>query len=466
MYNIALRDYEGFSGFGLGSAEEVDQLNKALTAGYQNPQHDGGGALRVQSLEETMRVLAFSQKNIKFWKDITKLPAFSTIEEYTLQLSYGVNSGAFTREGELPQTQDASYQRKAALVKYLGTQREVTHPMMLVRPAHGNVIALETRNGAIWLLRALEKALFHGRSDIVPEEFDGIDKLIQDDPVAQANNVIDLRGGPITEDVMEEATNIVVESYGEPDILYCAPRALSDLSKQFYPKERIALPAPREGRVGLSLKEIDTNAGVIGLKPDIFLRSANDDGRRGAPTAATANRAPTAPTVAGAAVLAATGSKFVAGDVGTFQYKVTALNRFGETAGAQEAGGVAVAAAGDAVDLTITDGGGSDAATGYGIYRSKVGGAAGTEELIAKVARPTGAATTVWRDLNLYLPGTSRSYLLQNNVESLAVRQLAPMMKIPLATLAASIRWMQLIYLTLIVYAPRKNVILLNVADS
>jgi hypothetical protein len=40
------------------------------------------------------------------------------------------------------------------------------------------------------------------------------------------------------------------------------------------------------------------------------------------------------------------------------------------------------------------------------------------------------------------------------------------MMKIPLATIAASIRWMQLLYLTMILYTPKKNVLYINVKDS
>jgi len=40
------------------------------------------------------------------------------------------------------------------------------------------------------------------------------------------------------------------------------------------------------------------------------------------------------------------------------------------------------------------------------------------------------------------------------------------MIKIPLATIAASIRWMQLLYGTPIVYAPLKGRIFYNVKDD
>lgn len=463
--HVGLSDYEGLTGFGLLPTQDTEEIQKALSAGYQSPRHDGGSALRVESLEATLRILTFSQGHVKLWKDIPKLPAFSTSEEYTVQTSYGGENGPFTREGELPQVQDAAYERRVELVKFLGTQREVTHPATLVRNAYGNIIARETQNGAIWLMERMERNLFRGQASVIPECFDGIDEQILRDPFAAANNVLDLRGGPITEDVIEEATNIVVENYGLSSALYLAPRAHSDMSKQFYSRQRGGF-GDREGRIGYSAKMMETNAGDIALRGDIFLRSGKNNGVKTAPTVATSVRAPTAPTAGNFGTAGANaGSLFGAADAGTYQYKVTALNRFGESAPAQETGGVVVAS-GDGVSLVITDGGGADVATGYRIYRSKVGGAVGSEQFMIDVPRPTGAATTTFVDVNQFIPGTSRAYLLQMNLQSLSFRQLAPMMKIPLATLAASIRWMQLLYGTPIVYAPRKNLILLNVADD
>lgn len=465
MQMVSFKDYEGFSGFGFSGVQsqtDVEELNKALSAGYQSPRTDGGNALRVESLEATLKVITFSQKNIVFWRDVPKMPAFSTSEEFTVQTSYGAQGGIFTAEGELPQGSDATYERRVALVKYMGVVGEVTHPMTLVKPAHGDVIALETQNKAILLLKHLNHALFFGDASVVPQEFDGVLAQILADNVASARNVVDLRGGVMTEDKIEEGANIIVEAFGVPDNLYLAPRALSDAVKNFYPRERIALPAPVNGTVGLAIDKVMTQAGLINLKNEIFLRGGGVEAKKYAPASATSNRAPSAPAVVGTPG-ATTGSLFTSSDTGTYQYKVSAVNRYGESTGAQEGGGVIVAA-GDGVSLAITDGGGSDGATGYRIYRSKAGGAAGTEQLIAQVARTGGVTTYV--DLNTYLPGMSKAFMLQTNLQSLSFKQLAPMMKIPLATLAASIRWMQLLYGVLTVYAPTKNLVYINVADG
>lgn len=464
---ISMKDYEGYHGFGQLAQVEVDELSKALSAGYQNPPVSGSNALRVESLEQTLRILTFTQAHIQFWRDIPKLPAFSTVEEYNVQTSYGSEGGMFTRAGELPQVQDASYERRTALVKYVTTQREVDHPTTLVRPAHGNVVAQETQNGGVWILERVERALYNGRSDIIPEAWDGIDQQIRSDPTAAAN-IIDLRGGILTEDNIEDATNRIIENYGVPTDLYAAPKALSSMVKQFYPRERFSMPAPVDGVVGMSVNRVRTQAGLINLKGNIFLRSGKNNSVKGAPASANAVRAPVASSVAAANNAGpVTGSLFGASDVGTWRYKVTSINRFGESA-ASAAATAAVNASADTITLTITNNAdSSDPTVGYNIYRCPVvGGVAGTEQFMTTVPRIAAAATTTFVDTNRYLPNTSRGYLKQMNLQGLSFRQLAPMMKIPLATIALSIRWAMLLYGMPIIYATRKFCIFDNVGDE
>jgi hypothetical protein len=462
-----MKDYEGYHGFGQLAQVEVDDLSKALSAGYQNPPVSGSNALRVESLEQTLRVLTFTQAHIQFWRDIPKLPAFSTVEEYNVQTSYGSEGGMFTRAGELPQVQDASYERRTALVKYVTTQREVDHPTTLVRPAHGNVVAQETQNGGIWLLERIERALYTGRSDVITEAWDGIDFQIRSDPTASLN-IIDLRGGILTEDNIEDATNRIIENYGVPTDLDAAPKALSSMVKQFYPRERFNMPAPVDGVVGMSVNRVRTQAGLINLKGNIFLRSGKNNSVKGAPAAANAVRAPVAPSLAAANTAGPiTASLFGTGDVGTWRYKVASVNRFGESAASASAT-AAISAALDEITLTITNNAdSSDVTTGYNIYRCPtVGGAAGTEQFLTQVPRIAGAATTTFVDANRFLPNTSKAYLKQMNLQAISFRQLAPMMKIPLATIAISIRWAMLLYGMPIIYATRKHVIFDNVGDE
>jgi len=475
--SVSFRDYEGVAGFGIGSMAEVDELNKALTAGTQRPPATGGSALRVESLEATLRTVTFSLGHVKLWPKIPKIPAYSTVEEYNLLQGYGANSGAFTNDGDLPETQDSNYARRTALVKFLGTTREVSHPMTLVRPAHGNVIALETQNGTVWLVERLERALFTARADVVTQEFDGLERQILDGngvidpwtnyPVAAVNpGILDCRGGLITEDLVEQAANLVVQNYGTPTGLHLAPRALSDLAKQFYPRERVNLPAPADGKVGFAITSFNSSAGLIQFNPNIFLRAGDNGGVKTPPAAATSPRAPNPPLGVVNVAAGNANSHFIAADAGNYFYQVTALNRFGESA--STASLVVAVVAADGVTVTITDGGGANPATGYRIYRTNAGGAVGTAQvMVLGVPRDTVTPIdTVFVDNNYYLPGTSKAFLLQENLQYFSFRQLAPMMKMTLATIAPSIRWMQLLYGVPIVYAPRKSLMFINVLDD
>lgn len=485
MQMIGLKDYEGFNlgglsfnqdgarigggGFGSVSPADLADLNKALTAGYQNPGTDGGAALRVQSLETILRYLTFNTEHIQLWKDVPKLPAFSTNIEYGLVNSYGPEVGSFTAEGDPGQVIDGNFERKNAFIKFMAVQGEVTQVAMLVRPAHGPVIALVTKNVTTQLLKNIEQSLFFARQDTIPLAYDGFDQQLRTDSVAGAAaspNIIDLRGKTITMDDIENGSNTVVEATGRASVMYMASKALSSIASQYQNKERVALPQTSDGlTVGTPIRQFMSNAGLINLKSNYFLRSGKVNGVKRAPSAASSTRAPTAPTIALAANAGPTPlSQF---DVaGAYNFKVTALNSWGESA-ASASSAVTLVTAGDSATITITDGGGSFPATGYRVYRvPTAAGGAGAEQFAYDVPRIGAAATTATTDTNRFIPGTSRAYLMQMNTEAMAVNQLAPMMKIPMATQAISVRWAQVIYLVPILYAPQKMVIFDNVLDD
>jgi hypothetical protein len=135
---VSWRDYDGIEGFGSTTQQDVDSLNKALEAGQErdppsvwNP--GDGFALRVESLESTLKNVTYRMEHVKFWRNVPKLPAYNTVEEYNRISSYGVNPDAgYIDEGDLPNSDDTTYSRQFSIVKYLGTTRRVTHVMSLV----------------------------------------------------------------------------------------------------------------------------------------------------------------------------------------------------------------------------------------------------------------------------------------------------------------------------------------------
>lgn len=443
--------YEGLQGFGSATQEDLDALNKALSAGFDNPPVSGGGALRVQSLESTLKIVTFMMEHIRLWKMIPKLPAYSTVEEYNRLVQYGNESGGFFVSGGLPEVEDTQYSRQTQLVKFLGTQREVTHPLTLVRPAHGDVIALETQNGTMFILNKLERGLFYADSDKVSVEFDGIDRQIS---LGAPNNVIDLRGNSLTEADLEQGANTIIENFGVPTHMHLGVRAMSDLAKTFYPKERYTLPAPQNGQVGMAVTTFASQGGLISFEPNVFIVPGGP-----AFTVATSAKAPNVPAaVTGAAAADAT-SLLAAG---TYIYGASAINQFGESAVVESA--AVVVPAGNRVDVSITDGGGSFPATAYKVYRRLSSGVTADLRYFITV-KNTVANPEIVADRNFNIPGTSKAWMLQGNVQNYAFKQLAPLMRLPLATIAASYRWLQLLYGTPIVYTPTKNVIYKNIGS-
>jgi len=418
---IGLRSFQsstsGMSGFGAGTDQDIAELSKALEAGYQTGAgKTGGSALRVESLEASLKVLTYTSSHIKFWKKIPKSPAYSTVEEYNQLINYGGSQNPFVQEGELPQATDTSYARRVQLVKFLGTTREVTHQASLVHPAHGDLIALENQSGILWLLEQVERNLFSGDSSLSfdgeAEQWDGLDSLI----------------------------------------------------------------APQNGQVGQTIQTISTQAGVIEFNPDVFIRqNATPPAAATSPNAPAAPVIIAAITPAGTS-----GDHNKGAPTGTsnVNYVATACNRFGESAPSPVQAAVeALTQANKDVGLSLPVS--VDNAPSVGafpteylrIYRSAATLAAGVPadlsaySLIAQVpvASQAASGTTVFDDVNLTLPFTSTAYLGELTPSVVTFRQLMPMMKMDLAVLSPAYRWMILLYGTPILFAPKKWIRMINI---
>ncbi len=507
---VSLSDYSGANGF-LGTATDADiaALHKALETGYAvglDNRGAGGANLRVESLEQSLKVMTFSDKHVKFWKKAVKSAAYSTVEEYNQLLSYGnLGQGGWIREAELPQATDSIYKRQHALIKYLGTVREVSHQATLVNPAHGDVIALENQNGILWLLYQIENALYHGDSSLhhsgMGEQFDGLDRQI--DP----GMVYDMKGHALDETAVEEATNHVIEQFGMPTDLFIGSRANSDFVRNFYGRERFAAPYPVNGKVGMAVQSVQTSAGEIELNPTVFLRPGSTP-RGFVPTSekAPASIGPPfpAPAGVGSPAAAAVAPGVTSGDFGKSQaqgqaryfYVVTACNRFGESAPSAPVGvtvNTDAGAGGDPrqqVQLQIASGGGVYLPEYYRVYRTPamsvpapaptdirafsliaqvpvqgIAGQPGSTPALPDPGAVTGALTSFF-DTNFIMPFTETAYLLEFNPSVYVIRQLAPMLRMDLAITAPAYRWMILIYLAPILFAPRKAMRIVNIGRA
>lgn len=217
--------------------------------------------------------------------------------------------------------------------------------------------------------------------------------------------------------------------------------------------------------MGLDIRGFTSPAGDVAIMPDTFI----SDG--GAPNAAAIGPAatiPGTPTVSTAPTTPPEATaQFGADDAGDYFYTVVAVNRYGRSGPVPlVAGPTAVTvAAGDKVTFGLTPGGATSVGW-YEVFRTAKDGASGSERLILRVPNAAGAGEQTVDDLNATLPYTSTGFMFQLNLESLSFKQLAPMVKIPLATIDSSIRWMQLIYGTPVLYIPNRNILFRNIGRA
>lgn len=470
---VSLNDYINFGeGFGIASANDVEQLNKALTTGAYGQAagvagQTGGAALQVESLENSLKVLTYSDQHVKFWKKIFKQPAYSTVEEYNQLISYGSEGGGFVPEGILPDVEDSEYRRQASFVKFLGTTRSVTHPMTLVRSAHGDVISRENENGILWIMKKLENALFWGNSKLSPEgqegiQFDGLNQLIHKD------NIIDLKGKDIEDYHINWGAQMILQNYGTPTDLFLPFETLSKFSQTYFPKERVIMPTQGQGyQAGLVVNKFQTHGGAVSFEPDLFLQKTKP-----LPTHAIGGKnAPTAPGKLEAVVDdGSTGDFAKSGGAGTYTYYVTAVNRHGESLPCETNVDVVLAKdelkddTAKGIKLTITN---SAAMVNppeyYKIYRTEKDGTKAYHILDVPTQSVDANGTTIAVDTNEVMPNTYTAFMGEFTPEVITFKQLAPIMKMDLAVLGPAYRWMILLYGVPQLFAPKKWMKFVNI---
>lgn len=461
--------YEEYDGFGISRQQDIAELAKALSIGYTvDPASltSGFAPLRAESIDNTLHIVTYQDRHIRFWKDVPKTKAASSVEQFIQLTSYGTGTEAFLPEGTAPEEDDASFNRKTVNIKYLGTLRKVTHPATLVQTYIMDAIAAQNLAGAAWIARTMEWALFWGDSSLAYSgesyEFDGMYNLI--------DNEFDMENEPLTEGTFNELSQQIMDNYGSPSDMYLPYQAYSDLSKQFFPKERVAIPTSPGYTVGTIIDSVITQAGPIRLNPAFFL--GQSDRRcplKTCPSSATSSSAPTA--ISGVAVGTGTGTtgewtKSFPASSAVISYRVTAANRYGESLYVETTADTTFASSdfGYAYPLTITNHTAVVTAPEYfNIYRQDNG--TGNYYWVKSVAatNQSSSATTEWSDYNQVMPNTYTAFFGEMSPDIVKFAQLSPLIKMDLATIEPSIRWMLLLYGALIMTAPLKWTIVRNI---
>jgi len=442
-----------YQGFAQSNTETMELLTKALTAGtgVDASAFTGGRALTPESLDFTLINILHNQDEARLFQRLKKTPIKSVVRQWNQRTEVGSDDAAWVPEGGDSVATDQTIARKFAVAKYLQTFRQVTLQAAMSDMVE-NAMAIEKEAGTLWLIRNIEKGLFHGDSSVVAEEPDGLRKLIP------STNVIDFRGGHADgvnfKKQITEALRIIRASYGKGDLMLASAKVTRDISNMLSDMYRIPLP-PMGGMV-MTQMGVQVGPGSPGGVPaaafpmnfptpfgnpevldDIFLL----EGQTQVDTTVVTNK-PSQCTISNGGHGADAASQFAAADAGSYYYKVTGVNRYGEgiSSTAVQVTGVV---AGDKVTFRVTPGGTVPA--GLVIYRSKVGAADGTDcrkMFRIPFAFDSGPQTYMTvTDYNADLPGCSDVYMLTMNPLFNAVEwfQFLPMMKFDLYPVNAAV---------------------------
>lgn len=464
---------------GIVSQQEVEALQKAISAGYGGAGKPTdltyGGVIQSESLESTLKSVTFDMKNLKMWPAISIDKAYNLFEQYNRLIGYGSDASPYIGEGGAPQEEDSTYIRDGQKIVFFGTRRKVSHQMTLVRTTVGDVVAQQAKEGTMHLLKHVERELYWGHAHFMDASgnMDGamddlpvnsiamnglLQQLLKGDTDVQmrsgdfegygdfASIVANLAGAVLTQDDVEERCVVALENFGSPSQLHMEPQAISAFVKQFYPQFRSA-PGLSNQTVGYDVNKITTTAGVIDFKPNLFLRPRS----RVRAAAVNANAPVLATTQVASTGATGSGSDLAAG---TYYYTVTAVNDYGESAPATVSAGI-TATAGETVPLTTLPAVSSGGIKYWRVYR---GTSASDLKFIGNVTYGTAIV-----DAGKKEAGAGEGFLLDMSAENMRFKQLAPLSKINFAIVTTALEFAVVLYGALFVYTPRFNGVFTNV---
>lgn len=470
---------EFYNGFGTSTVQEIQNLRKALSSGYETDvtQFQGGQALSIQSLEDTLVKLTFTEKQIKFFTQLKKSAAKATnfVEEYRINDGYG-SAGGWVSDAENAEADDPALRSEIAKIKFLRNMWRVNETLNYtntITPA----MALAQQAAMMRGMRTMERSLFFGDDTINPYEINGLKYHIENN--GSTDHVFDLRGTAVTESIFKQGMELIYDNYGTGSILYNSPAVQTTIDSIFGGSAAKPQFIAQQGQLngisaGYSIKNFVTSFGTFDFEPNLFIaketwtvaKKKNPSNPAQLIEGATSVKAPAMPVIAAATdAPTVTGSKWAStgySPAGTYGYRVGAINQYGESMASVAA--TAAVAANGAITLTITETASAYATLGYRIYREAVAGS-GVYKYV-KTIKYTSAVQT-WQDLNEDLPGTGVAFLLDMTGAGaervMKLGELAPIHSQEYARIAPQ-RWGSVNYYpNFKVYSPLKLIMIKNI---
>lgn len=497
---MQLYDYQsGTEISGLFDTIDQSEILKAMEAGLMtgmqyNNQLNNGGGLKVESLDTVLKVLTNRLDQLVYLNELPKQKIDNTVHAYNQLFKYGEDVSIFNQEGETPEETDSQYRRKSAITKFTGVTGQVTHPAMLAKYAGGmSMYTQEVQNKTTLLLTILDRVMLTADSSSVPEQFDGVFRLhmlgVNEaegstsegltseqllDRYFNSPAVIDAQGRVLSDSLVEDASNAVVNTYnGTIDRIVSNPSVFSDYVKAYHESKRVIVGLSGSvtgATMGQSVNTIDTQFGKVNIKNDKYF-----DMRRSILSTAKAThaKAPSAPTKNGEPFVQTDTKTNFGSHAGTYSYLVTAKNRYGESAPVKLNSTPQAITATQSVDLNFSaTPGGVYEATCFVIYRTEANAPINDQTLYYPIfevsvsnlaAGYDGASGGKVRDRNRIIAGTRSALVYYNDSQINEYLQFADTMKMDFAVTSPSRRFAILNYGCPVLYQPAKIARIINI---
>jgi hypothetical protein len=480
-----------YNGFGISTDKEVQQLLKALevTAGQSTDisTYNSATALQPQSLEDSLVLLTAQESHASLWKNVPKGSATSTLEEYSVQTGYG-QQGGWVGQMETPEESDPNAQRKFGVMKFLRQQWKFSDVAGMVN----SITPIETwakQSSIQRLIRQANRSLYSGNSLLIPTEIDGFEYAIRTN--GSSAHVIDMRGAIPTQDVFDNAGQLIMDNFGNPNAkLFTSPAGLNTINNIMKNNGQNTTQRISQGQIGADgsisigtkVKDIHTAFGTLELVSDIYIgseyeaktvsRVPNPSNPQTLVEGATSVRAPLTPVLTSVTPISSpvAGSKWSTSGsggrvAGAYRYRVQAKNQFG-TSLATSASNAETVVSGGALDIVITPNPNSAyPATCFEVFSEAQPGT-GVYLYTGSVAS-NGLAPVTFRDVNQKIPGTTCYFILDltstGTERTFLLKRLAPVFSQEFAKIGMY-RWgVMNLYCVPQYYAPLRFVLIENV---
>ena len=449
-----------------GTADQrVEDLIKALSTTNSGPGGIQSGPLMLQNLDPVMTEVLQTEKHLKLYNLLTKVPSAQPYYEYNVHKGFGAGRGAIGfRQGGAPTGGISTFKREGIYNKFLGRQGGVTHQMLITGQNGGafeDPNVRENRDRTLELLVRLDRELVHGSKSILDENGEEVhfDGLLAAMLSVLPANVIDKQGAALTYDDLDDTSEDLVTNGKQASVdgynCIMSPHVSKGLNLQ-YQSRNIIRENKGDGKraadfvPGFKVPAYDGQFGTIEFDHSILLQEV--DGA--APNAAAAAGAPASPAITTQPTAGTDATVHIPAN--TYYYSVAAFNDTDESL-PTITNAVAVI---DGKDVTIVVTRVSNA-TGYRIYRGLL--ADGSDHRwIAKVAQPASGNLTFvddgsWRTVDANgKPSDGLAIIVKPDPKDICIAQMTPLVKMPLPQVGTTYPFLLLLYIVLVAKAPQR----------